>query len=293
MAESPKLPVALGSHAAVWFMDGMEISGEFEASALTHPSFSLFGDVVPPDPSRISFSPNDHEFERVVGRLRSGQDVVLTAVGITIWFPDRGIGGARSAVVGLNIADVPGDAYRRVRMQITGAETLFGVSPIHRVFWPSGADTSGPEKYSVEVNPDANRSWTDDGLGMTATCEFESRFTFGNPFHHELSFAPVVELTSHTPLTIDQWIAPWVRPLLKVATLATGQPQKLSWLVVEALPDGEQTERSFPPTGQLFASGIQQNAYEAEYRDEMRRPENRPLFTFATMPVMLPALLRR
>src|SRR5579862_6432742 len=286
MTEPPKLPVPLGTHAAVWFIGDREVSGEFEARAFSHPALSLYGEVERPAPSR-------HEFERLAGRLRSGQDVVLRQVEVTEWFPGRGLGGATTAVVGLNIAEVPDDAYRRVRLQITGSETLFGVAPIRSVRFPGPPDQPGAELYSAEANPDADHSWDDEELGITATCAFESRCTYGDPFHYELAFAPIVELTSRAPLTVEQWIATWVRPLLKVAALATRRPQKLSWLVVEALPPGDQERRSLRPSGQLFGSGIAQEAYEAKYPGDPRGRENRPLFTFATMPVALPVLLRR
>lgn len=78
-------------------------------------------------------------------------------------------------------------------------------------------------------------------------------------------------------------------PLLRLAALATHQPQQLSWLTVNTTPD----ERVRTTTGTVFGSGIEQAPYDAEYRDEWREPANRPVFTLATIPMSLPVLVRR
>lgn len=101
-------------------------------------------------------------------------------------------------------------------------------------------------------------------------------------------------LASHTSLTVDEWMDRWVRPMLRIAALATRRPQRLSWLTVSTAPvDATGTE--WPPhsNGVVFGSGIEQAPYEADYPDEWRRPENRPLFTLTSMPMPLPELLRR
>lgn len=91
-----------------------------------------------------------------------------------------------------------------------------------------------------------------------------------------------------------RWLERWVLPLLRVASLATRRPQRLSWLLVNETPRWTvREEHSNFATGVLFGSGIEQAPYEAEYREEWRRPENQPLFTLSTMPMTLPELLRR
>jgi hypothetical protein len=83
-------------------------------------------------------------------------------------------------------------------------------------------------------------------------------------------------------------------PMLHLATLATRTPQRLSWLTVSTAPVGATgKERGRHPSGVVFGSGIDQLPYEADYLEEWRKPENRPLFTLASIPVPLPALLRR
>ncbi len=83
-------------------------------------------------------------------------------------------------------------------------------------------------------------------------------------------------------------------PLLRLAALATRRPQPLAWLTVNTRPRGQPAdERRRDTNGTVFGSGIEQAPYEAEYREEWREPKNRPLFTLATLPMSLPALVRR
>lgn len=291
----PKLSFEPGNHAAVWVLGKRSIAGEFSADPLRPPEIGLFGDVEEKDWSQGVGLPEDHEYERVVGTTRSGHDVVLTDAHISIWSPGRSLGSARHAVVGLGVARVPGHAYSRIRFQMTELDLLFGVAPIKSVSWPGGSAPHLHGQFCVEVNPAADLRWEEDREhGLSVDCTYDIRFSVGNTHRHEVTFAPVISLASRTPLTVDEWVDRWVMPMLRLASLATRKPQRLSWLTVSAAPAGATgQERQRHPSGVVFGSGIAQAPYEAEYRDEWRRPENRPMFTLATIAMSLPDLIRR
>lgn len=238
--------------------------------------------------------PEDHAFECVTGRLRSGQDVVLTDARLSIWFMQRSLGSARHAVVGLHVADVPGQAFHRARFQITNLDLLFGVAPIRTVSWPTDDTLRLEGQFAIETNPEAHQEWVDDQAGITIECTYDTQFPLSSGHQHYVAFAPIISISSDQPLTVDRWVNEWVMPRLRLATLATRRPQRLSWLTVNTAPRiNSGDERIHSTTGTVFGAGIQQEPYEAEYRDEWRERDNRPLFTLAKIPMSLPDLVTK
>lgn len=295
MTDFPRLSFQPGNYAAEWVLGERTIAGEFSGDPLRRPTMSMFGDVEEVDWSQGGGFPQHYQYDRVIGHLRSGEDVVLTDADIAIWFPDqRSSGSARHAIVGWNVADVPDDRYSRVRFQFTNADLFFGVAPIGRIWWPAVGTPALAGEFKIEGNPDANHRWEDERADLIAECTYDVSFSPTNAHRHEVTFAPVVSLASGSPLTVDEWVDRWVQPMLGVASLASRAPQRLSWLTVSTEPaDASGKERQAYPSGVVFGSGIEQVPYEAEYREEWRRAEGRPLFTLATMPMSLPELLRR
>lgn len=292
-ARLPKLSVQPGEYAVEWFFDERVIPGELGMEPDRPPVAVVFGDVVVRDWSRGGGFPEDHTFSRVTGRLRSQLDVVLTDAHIPIWFPQRSHGSARHAVVGMGVANVPGDAFHRARFQLTNLDLLFGVAPIKSVSWPAEGRPRLDGEFSIEANPEAHQEWVDESAGMTVECTYDIQFSLSSGHEHFVAFAPIISLASGEPLTVDRWVNEWVMPLLRLATLATREPQRLSWLTVNtAQRTASDDERMRSTTGTVFGSGIVQEPYEAEYRDEWREPGNRPLFTLATIPMPLPDLIR-
>ncbi len=229
MPNIPKLSFQPGNYAAEWFWGERSVAGEFSADPLRPPEIGIFGDVEEQDWSQGVGLPRDYEYERVAGRTRSGHDIVLTEVHISIWAPGRSLGSARHAVVGLGVGNVPGDAYSRIRFQMTDLDRLFGIGPIKSVSWPAESTPHLHGHFGMDANPDADHHWEEDeDHGLTADCTYDIRFSLSNTHRHEVVFAPVVSLASRTPLTVDEWVDRWVTPMLRLASLATRKAQTLS-----------------------------------------------------------------
>lgn len=292
-ARLPKLPTQPGEYAVEWFLDERVIPGKLSLEPNRTPAAELFGDVVPKDWSQDGSFPEEHTFERVVGRLRSGQDVVLTDAQLSIWFIERSFGSARHAVVGSQVAKVPGGTFQRARFQLTDLDLLFGVAPIGTVTWPAAGRPRLTGSFAIEMNPAAHHEWVDDDYGLSVECTYDIQLSASSGHQHYVAFAPTISIASDEPLTVDRWVNEWVTPLLGIARLATRRPQVLSWLTVNTaarISSGD--ERRLSTTGTVFGNGIAQEPYEAEYRDEWRERENRPLFTLATIPMSLPTLVK-
>jgi hypothetical protein len=287
MTEFPNLEVLPGAHLVQIFHEGRRLHGQVVLEGVRSPSLDLIDDVEEVDftsPGSIG-GPKDFEFPRLVGLMASKQDVVLVDSSLLNWWIGRSQGKCRYAIAGLGVAEVPDDRYLRVRFQVTGAEMLFGIAPIKSVHWPAeGAPPDQP--YSAVVNEASSQTWLDEIDGLTVDCSYDHQFTLSDPFRHELVFAPVVQLTANAPMSVDDWLSLWIVPFIEMASLATRKPQRLSWLTVHTGPKKMET------SGVVFAQGIDQVPYAAEFRDEWRDPNNLPLFSLNTLANGLPELLR-
>jgi hypothetical protein len=295
MNKFPKLAQAPGRFAAEWLMNGKWIAGELQLEGKRPPIVAVFGDVASINPSDggVREFPQDHQLGRLVGRLRSNDDVVVADANVSTLFPGSGLGHGRYAIVGLDVASIPDDRYEHVRLQITGADLLFGVAPLREIQWPREGMPYPAGQYAAVVNADSSHVWSDAGIELT--CSYDLEFPLTNPYRYELKFAPVVDIKSPTPLTLDEWIATWIRPLLGVTALATRGPQRLAWLSVHTLGAAHEQQPSLQTretSGVVFGGGIEQAPYEAEYPQELMRADSRPLFTLASIPISLPRLLR-
>jgi len=294
VSDFPSLPLSPGDYPTEWYIGGRTIPGQIHLEPMRPAIAELFGDLEERGPGQTSWVGSESKADRIVGSLRSGQDVVLTDVDITTWFPRRNTAIARHAVVGLGIAEVEGDAYERVRLQITGGDLFFGAAPIRATYWPQDPAATADGRFSAERNPESEHEWTEHASGVEISCSYDYSYSFANAYRHEMIFAPVVTMTSGVPLSVDEWIDGWVMPLLRVASLATRQPQRLAWITVHSSdPDAGGVERRSGPSGIVFGTGISQAPYQASFPEEFREHETRPLFTLASLPVPLQDLIVR
>jgi ApeA N-terminal domain 1 len=290
MSMFPQLAVQPGEYPCEWVVGGRNLPGDLHLGGARPPRMNVYEDVTEIDwaDGKPHGFPQEHEFPRLTGRTRSNLDVVLVDATVSTWFPRLNSGYARYAVVGLGIAAAQDDRFRRIRLQITGADTLLGVFPLKEISWPSRTAEVSEERYSAVLNPDSRLRWKDDGLGLTIECGYDSRLSPG-PYRFEVVFAPIFEFCSARPFSIDDWVRDWVSPLLRAASLATRAPQRLAWLTVQTVGHDEANGR----TGVVFGSGIDQEPFQASRPDASLDPDSRPLFSFPELPVGLPELLLR
>jgi hypothetical protein len=194
--------------------------------------------------------------QRIAGQLRSGVDVVATDVSIGTWFPGQAIGRARFALVGLGIAQVPEDRYHKVRLQLTGSDLFFGTPPLKAPSVPAEGQPHLNGQFTATGNPESSHHWSDSDINID--CSYDYRFSAGDPYQFNLRFAPVITLSSTVSLTVDEWFNTWLIPTIRIGSMATKQPQHLAWVTAHS----SEPERS----AMIFASGIPQAPFQAEYR---------------------------
>jgi hypothetical protein len=280
----PRLAIRPGEYPCEWVVGSKRLAGGLELRAGLPPVLAIYGDLEDHATTATRSLPERHEYARLVGRLRSNLDVVLTEAALTTWFPGQTIGLGRYAIVGLGVDRVPDDEYERIQLQITGSDLLFGVPPLSAVSWPANLRTSD-EPFSASFNKDSRWRWRDDGRGIVIDCGYETQVGAPQPYHFEVAFAPTIDFVADTPTTLDAWVSEWVQPLVEVTSLATGMRQRLSWLRLEADDDGGVSSVA-------FGGGIDQAPFRAEAPDMRDDRDRRPLFTLAQLPTDFPGLLR-
>jgi ApeA-like protein len=163
---------------------------------LRHPRRDAAGNFVFPLPGQ------EIRYPRLVGRLRSNEEVVLIDVALSEWFPERFLGRARWSIAGLGVASVSDDRYGHVSFQITDADLWAGIPPLARTTWPRPG--SATTEFSATLNQDAHRVWRDTRNGVTIDFGYAHTFSL-DPYEFRLTFAPVFDLHSRQPITLDDW----------------------------------------------------------------------------------------
>jgi hypothetical protein len=280
-----------GDYTLEWLVGKRRrFSGEVALAPRRLPQIQLHGKLRRPRKNAagelVYFIPGqDVHLPRLVGRLYSNEEVVVIDAALSEWFPERFVGRGRWAIVGLGVADVPDDRYERVSFQISGADLWFGAPPLSNTKWPKPADAT--KTFSATLNKKAHRVWRDTRNGITIDFGYPHTFSL-DPYRFGLTFAPVFDIESKYPLTLDEWRDQWIAPLVDLASFATKEAQTLSWLNVL-----HGTDRS-RINGTVFTGGIHQSPYSAHYEDEWKRdPGRKPLFTLAQVSLTPMKLVRK
>ena len=278
-----------GEYALEWLVGkSRRFSGEVALAPRRRPQIGLLGKLKRRRPNAAgelvyTFPGESINFPRLVGRLRSNEEVVVIDATLSEWFPERAVGDGRWGIVGLDIAGVPGDRYEHVSLQISDSDLWFGAQPLAKTTWPAPKTKT----FSATLNQAAHRVWRDTRNGIAFHFGYHHTYSL-DPYRFGLTFAPVIHIHSRQPLTLDEWSDHWIAPLVDLASIATKRPQTVSWLRVH---QGEGRSRR---SGTVFGWGVHQSPYTAHYDAEWRtNPERRPLFTFAQLPVTPMRLMRK
>jgi hypothetical protein len=280
-----------GDYAVEWLVGKRQrFIGEVTLAPRQPPQIALHGKLRRPRRNAAGefvwgLPGNDVRYPRLVGRFPSNEEIVVIDANLSEWFPHRFLGHGHWAIVGLDIASVPDDRYDYASFQISDADLWFGAPPLAKQTWPK--PTSATKTYSATLNKAAHRVWRDTRNGITVDFGYPHTFNL-DPYRFGLTFAPVFDLRSRQPFTLDEWRDQWIAPLVDLASIATKRPQTLSWLKVHHGKD-----RSLR-SGTVFGGGIHQSPYTAHYDEDWRtRAERRPLFTLVRTPVTPMRLVRR
>jgi hypothetical protein len=195
--------------------------------------------------------PQEFQLPRLRARLANGYDVDLVDASISYWSAEHGRISAGSAAVGAppgprgfgwkigwgsqeeQAADdsvVP--TYSRVSAQVGALDAVAGASPFSGWKFPTDSEGRHLEgDWTVSGNPDASQEWRDDDV--TVRLEYDAGVSIGNPYAFRFVVSPVVRIESLQALTVREWVDRWIAPLRRIASIATGDAQSLTYLAVD------------------------------------------------------------
>jgi hypothetical protein len=119
----------------------------------------------------------------------------------------------------------------RKRLQITEGHRLFGRVPIDTVTWPGQIPETGKAEFTAQVDGNANVTYS---IGDTELrCRYWLTNTLTDYFRFQVTTAPVFEVKNATRLAPTDWMSGHVLPLRELVTLATLEPQKVAWVMLD------------------------------------------------------------
>lgn len=282
----PQLIVEPGDYLCKIHYQGTEVPGEIGLDAGKPPVVSLMGEFANTSAPVRSF-PETTTIDRLTGRLRNGHDLLLTDTEVQTWLPGQTIVRARYALVGLGVAELHTERFKRIRFQVTGLDAFFGVNPLKQLRWPKAENWFQEGEFSATINPQGRFKFREDDI--VVDCRDESSFG-PDGYSFNLRFTPVISIERSRSLTIDEWMEQWITPTLRIVTVATRKPREISWVTAH---DPDEAAKTGFTACQLFGSGIAQQPYEAARPEEWQDPERRPLFALSNLQTPLPSLVRK
>jgi hypothetical protein len=278
----PKLAVETGSYpCTVIYPNGDRQAGQLELEATKSPHGEVFG--WPPGLGKAtSFPQPAQQYPVLACELRVGYQALLLNASVGMWFPGRSLVRADAAVVGHGLEHDPESTFPEVSLQITGGHRVFGITPIAPTWGPTSSPSEGQVEYKTTVDLDANRSYQRDDIELR--CRYWRSLQSLDYYRFGLRTAPVFEIRDASRPSALGWIANHVRPLRELITLATLEPQTVSWLELD-----REKDEDFGSV-QVFSREIAQSPYAPSLE---RDKDSQSLFLFNSLPYSPLELMER
>ncbi|MFC4429760.1 HEPN domain-containing protein [Citricoccus alkalitolerans] len=206
----------------------------------------------------------------------------LVDVSITYWSAEHGRINAGSATVGVpsgsqgfgwNFGGDPRDeeqaanqsvvpTYTRVTAQVGALDAVAGASPFSGWTFPKDSEARHlAGEWTVSGNPESSQEWRDDDV--TVLLEYVAGVSIGNPYAFRFVVSPVVRIESREALSVREWVDRWIVPLRRIASIATGDAQPLTYLAVHPTSGDVRGTRKHRGR-QVYGSGITQKPYQSD-----------------------------
>lgn len=305
--ETPPLNllVAPDEYLCTWLLPSheheiREYPGAIDLRASRPPIGSVHGDVPlvwaeHENGERSAGFPQRRHYSHLRARLANGFEADLVDVEVSYWSAEHGRISAASATIGASpgprgfgwpvgrdAASQPAGeterssqsivpTYPRASVQVGALDALAGASPFASWQFPTGDGSRHLEGvWSITGNPESSQEWTDEHVRLRL--EYDASVGVGDRYAFRFVVSPVVRLETQEPLTVREWVDQWVVPLRRIASIATGSSQELTYLAVEApgIADrSDQPDATVPGRywrRQVYGTGILQEPYQSNSR---------------------------
>lgn len=293
MEEASQLSAAPGEHNVTFHHPTGSVPGVLELEAQRPPRGTAWDLPLPKNGElrgadgtyRGHGFPSIEHLPELAATLRSKLPARLEQVTLSHWVPGQAHVDAAVAIVGW-AADGADPRFDRLRVQATGFAQFFGTRPLRHVIAPGLFDGRALDEVTVGFEDEPDLEWAEEGS------EASARWTtsiggIGDDFHFEIKSSPWIEIGCAEPSPWDGWLHEWLRPLVDLVSLATGDGQHPT-LVEVSREGGDEDSVDRRATARVFGSGVRQAPFFVRFAHY--RPA---LFTLARLPYSLNELVRR
>lgn len=217
--------------------------------------------------------------------LRSNLPARLEQVTLSHWMGGHAHLDAAVAIIGW-AAIGKNPVFDTLRLQATGFAQFFGTRPLHHLSAPGLFDGGQAKEVTIGFDPEPDLSWNVQGVETTARWS-SSIGGIGDAFHFEVKSSPWIEVTTPVGAPWDSWLHEWLRPLIDLVSLSTGDGQHPT-VVEVSRPGDDGSVREHRLTARVFGSGVRQSPFTVRFAHH--RPT---LFTLESLPYSLNELITR
>ncbi|MFJ8010216.1 HEPN domain-containing protein [Streptomyces fagopyri] len=243
----------------------LDLPGTLDLRANRQPQGAIFSEIpgiwTIEGHTKTAGFPQEREFENLSCTFENGLGAALLNCSMSIWAPSRVAIRAACALVG-NADAVTAKEISRVKVQVSGVDSLFGTAPIKGQSFPSTQGmVGGIGTWSVDQDPDSTQVWLDTKAELTAS--FDSSITMADPYYFRMCHSPSIVIDLNDPIDFDRVVDEWIAPLTDLVALALGRPQRVTYLAVGKKPD---EKRGHWDKLQVYGARIHQEPYNSSLK---------------------------
>ncbi|MFD8570911.1 HEPN domain-containing protein [Streptomyces sp. NPDC059639] len=243
----------------------LDLPGTLDLRPNRNPEGAIFSEIpgiwAVEGSTRSAGFPQNREFENLSCTFENGLSAFLLDCSMTIWAPNRVAIHAACALAG-NIESANATEISRVKVQISGIDSLFGAAPIKGHSMPSTEGMiGGVGTWSVDQDPDSAQVWRDEKAEFTAS--FDSSTTMADPYYFRMCHSPSVVIDLANPIDFERVVSEWIAPLTDLIALALGKPQRVTYLAVGRKPN---EKRGHWSKLQVYGARVHQEPYNSSLK---------------------------
>ena len=289
--EASRLGAAPGEHNVTFHHPSGSVPGVLDLEP-EHPPRGTAWDLPLPEDGALHDAdgtyqghglPSAERLPELTATLRSNLPARLEQVTLSHWAPGHAHLEAVVALVGW-AAGGTDPTFDRLHVQATGFTQFFGTRPLKHVIAPGLLQGRSPEEVTVGFEEEPDLEW--ELAGIKTSSRWSTSIRGGDAFHFEITSSPWIEIAGAESAPWDTWLHQWLRPLVDLVSLATGDGQHPTMVEVSRAGGDDDDERR--PTARIFGSGVTQAPFTVRFAHH--RPA---LFTLARLPYSLNELVRR
>lgn len=185
--------------------------------------------------------PQNAEADVLTGTLANGGTVTVTDARLDYWVPGEGTLSGSAAILRQGVmfsrmrtgadardASAPkSPLFVECDFQVSALDAVLGTRPIRSVNFPHPEATE--RSWGATYDKESTLAWNDRSGKLVVG--YNCKASAGDLYRFRLQFSPVATVSLAEPASLRDIIDDWVQPLRRIISIATGQPETLTYLV--------------------------------------------------------------